>query len=57
MEVDNAILAISQGNIGKKVCLWKTFFFTLELTSFDETSPNPSNEPALAKVPKNQAKC
>jgi hypothetical protein len=49
-------LAISQGNIGRKVCLlWKTFF-TLELTSFDETSPNPNNEPALAKVPKTQAK-
>jgi hypothetical protein len=50
-------LAISQGNIGRKVCLlWKTFF-TLELTSFDETTPHPNNEPALAKVPKTQAKC
>jgi hypothetical protein len=29
---------------------------TLELTSFDETSPSPNNEPALAKVPKIQAK-
>jgi hypothetical protein len=57
MEVDNAILAISQGNnIGRKVFLSKTFF-TLELTWFDETSANPNNEPALAKVPKTQAKC
>ncbi len=57
MGVDNFDLGNFPGqHIGSKVCLWKTFF-TLELTSFDETSPNPNSEPALAKVPKTQAKC